>query len=147
MPSTPGVLMAAGKPYEVAGLVYTPREDPAYDRVGSASWYGELFHGRRTANGEIYDMDRITAAHPTLPLPSIVRVTNLANRRQLELRVNDRGPFHSSRVIDVSYTAALKLGLLANGRRLAKYTHLGTLCVYTGCSIYKKRNTREPQRP
>jgi hypothetical protein len=79
-----------GKPYQIAGVWYQPREEPGYDRVGSASWYGELFHGRRTANGEIYDMDRISAAHPTLPLPVYARVTNLNNGRTIVVRINDR---------------------------------------------------------
>ena len=87
-----GGVYQIGKPYEVAGLSFTPREDPGYDRVGTASWYGELFQGRRTANGEIYDMDRLSAAHPTLPLPGYARVTNLNNGRSIVVRVNDRGP-------------------------------------------------------
>ena len=76
-----GGVYRMGDPYQVAGVWYYPREDPAYNRVGTASWYGELFHGRRTANGEIYDMERLSAAHPTLPLPVYARVTNLANSR------------------------------------------------------------------
>src|SRR3989304_1442025 len=91
-----------GKPYQIAGLRYTPQEDPGYDRVGSASWYGELFHGRRTANGEIYDMDRLSAAHPTLPLPIYARVTNLQNNRSIIVRINDRGPYANYRIIDLS---------------------------------------------
>ena len=95
-----GGVYRIGEPYEVAGIRYTPREDPSYDRVGRASWYGELFHGRRTANGEIYDMDRLSAAHPTLPLPVYAQVTNLANGRTIVVRINDRGPYARDRVID-----------------------------------------------
>src|SRR5262249_3062250 len=91
-----------GKPYMVAGRMYVPEEDLAYRNEGVASWYGSDFHGRLTANGEVYDMNGISAAHPTLPMPSYVRVTNLANQRSLIVRVNDRGPYHGDRVIDLS---------------------------------------------
>jgi rare lipoprotein A len=104
-----------GDPYQVAGMWYTPREDPSYDRVGRASWYGELFHGRRTANGEIYDMDRLSAAHPTLPLPVYAQVTNLANGRTIVVRINDRGPYARDRIIDLSRRSAELLGFRANG--------------------------------
>ncbi len=95
-----------GRPYRIAGQLYTPREDPNYDRTGVASWYGDAFHGRLTANGEVYDMHTLSAAHPTLPLPSYVRVTNLENRRSVMVRVNDRGPFSHDRIIDLSARAA-----------------------------------------
>jgi rare lipoprotein A len=104
-----------GQPYQIAGRWYYPEFDPHYDRVGIASWYGEPFHGHATANGELFDRGALTAAHPTLPLPSIVRVTNLANRRQLQLRVNDRGPFVGDRLIDLSQTAARELGFERQG--------------------------------
>jgi rare lipoprotein A len=104
-----------GQPYQIAGRWYYPEFDPAYDRVGVASWYGVPFHGRATANGERFDRGALTAAHPTLPLPSIVRVTNLANRRQLDLRVNDRGPFVGDRLIDLSQAAARELGFERQG--------------------------------
>jgi rare lipoprotein A len=113
-----------GKPYEVAGLVYTPREDPTYDRVGSASWYGELFHGRRTANGEIYDMDRLSAAHPTLPLPVYARVTNLNNGRSIVVRINDRGPYASDRIIDLSRRSAEALGFRNQGTATVRVKYL-----------------------
>jgi rare lipoprotein A len=101
------------RPYEVFGRSYTPiTNDRPFSQLGLASWYGAKFHGRRTANGEIYNMYAMTAAHPTLPLPSYVRVRNPANDREVILRVNDRGPFHPGRIIDLSYAAALKLGLL-----------------------------------
>ena len=104
-----------GEPYDVAGVKYYPREDPSYDRTGRASWYGELFHGRRTANGEIYDMDRLSAAHPTLPLPVYAQVTNLQNGRSIVVRVNDRGPFANDRVIDLSRRSADALGFRRRG--------------------------------
>ncbi len=101
------------KPYQLLGRSYTPlTEDAAYPERGLASWYGRKFHGRRTANGEVYDMYAMTAAHPTLPLPSYARVRNPANGREVIVRVNDRGPFHPGRIVDLSYTAALRLDLL-----------------------------------
>lgn len=101
------------KPYEVAGKSYVPLTgDVTHVERGLASWYGRKFHGRRTAMGEVYNMYAMTAAHPTLPLPSYVRVRNPANNKEVVLRVNDRGPFHPGRIIDLSYTAALKLDLL-----------------------------------
>ena len=104
-----------GTPYQVDGKWYYPAEDYAYVQEGIASWYGQDFHGKKTANGEKYDMNAVTAAHPTLPLPSVVRVTNLDNGRQLSVRVNDRGPFHSSRIIDLSRRAAQLLGFYEVG--------------------------------
>lgn len=104
-----------GRPYQVAGIWYYPQEDENYDETGEASWYGPNFHGRPTANGETFDMNAISAAHPTLPLPSRVRVTNLENGRSLIVRVNDRGPFARSRIIDLSRRAAQLLGFAQNG--------------------------------
>ena len=105
------------KPYQVFGKTYTPLNDTTtpFKQRGIASWYGKKFHGKRTSSGEPYDMFKITAAHPILPIPSYARVTNLANGKQIIVRVNDRGPFHSNRVMDLSYTAALKLGYLGKG--------------------------------
>jgi len=101
------------RPYEVLGRSYVPiTQDRAFKERGLASWYGKKFHGRRTANGEVYDMYAMTAAHPTLPLPSYARIRNPANGREVIVRVNDRGPFHKGRIVDLSYTAALKLDLL-----------------------------------
>ncbi len=114
-----------GKPYEVAGLWFTPQEDPSYDRVGTASWYGELFHGRRTANGEIYDMDALSAAHPTLPLPIYARVTNLNNGRTIVVRINDRGPYARDRIIDLSRRSAELLGFRNNGTATVRVKYLG----------------------
>ncbi len=101
-----GGVYKVGKPYQVAGRWYFPREEPAYDQSGVASWYGTDFHARKTANGEVFDMNALTAAHPTLPLPSYVSVTNLQNGRTVLVRVNDRGPYVHSRLIDLSRQAA-----------------------------------------
>lgn len=114
-----------GSPYKIAGRWYTPREEPGYNRVGIASWYGDLFHGRYTANGEIFDMDALTAAHPTLPLPSYVRVTNLQNGRSLVLRVNDRGPYAHDRIIDLSRASAHALGYGRAGTARVRVQYLG----------------------
>jgi rare lipoprotein A len=114
----PEPLSRYGNPavYEVNGRRYAILKTSAgYREQGIASWYGEKFHGRRTSSGEIYDMYRMTAAHRSLPLPSYVRVTNLENKRSVVVRVNDRGPFHENRVIDLSYAAAKKLGIAAKG--------------------------------
>jgi len=106
----------ANRPYQVFGTSYVPlaQLQPFRER-GLASWYGRRFHGQRTASGEVYDMYAMTAAHPTLPIPSYVRVKNLANGRSIVVRVNDRGPFHPGRIVDLSYVAAFKLGLLGPG--------------------------------
>ena len=104
-----------GKPYEVSGVWYYPAVDYDYSETGIASWYGSDFHGRPTANGEIYDMNRVTAAHRTLPMPSVVQVTNLENGRSISLRVNDRGPFKRGRIIDLSRRGAQLLGFERNG--------------------------------
>lgn len=104
-----------GKPYRIDGVWYYPAADYAYSETGIASWYGSAFHGRKTANGEFFDMNALTAAHRTLPLPSLVRVTNLENGRALTLRVNDRGPFAHGRIIDVSRRAAQLLGFEQKG--------------------------------
>ncbi len=103
-------------PYTVLGETYhlLPTAE-GYKRVGTASWYGRKFHGRRTANGEVYDMYSMTAAHRTLPIPAYARITNLSNQRVIVVRINDRGPFHASRIIDLSYVAALKLGFADHG--------------------------------
>ncbi|MGX1305707.1 rare lipoprotein A [Amorphus suaedae] len=114
-----------GKPYKVAGKWYTPKEDPDYEAVGKASWYGSAFHGRQTANGEIFDSRSITAAHTTMPLPSYARVTNMKNGRSIIVRVNDRGPFHGSRVIDVSQRTAEILGFRQDGIGQVKVAYVG----------------------
>src|ERR1700704_2804856 len=104
-----------GKPYTVAGRIYVPEEDVNYREEGLASWYGDDFHGRQTANGEVFDMESLSAAHPTLPMPSYPRVTNLSNGKSLIVRVNDRGPYHGNRLIDVSNKAAELLEFKGNG--------------------------------
>ena len=110
-----GGVYRVGKPYTIAGKTYTPEVDNDYRAEGMASWYGDDFHGRYTANGEVFDMNAITAAHPTLPLPSYVRVTNLRNKRSLIVRVNDRGPYAHNRLIDLSRQSAQLLGFKGNG--------------------------------
>lgn len=102
-----------GKPYTINGKTYNPAADATYDKIGDASWYGPGFHGHRTADGEIFDQDDLTAAHPTLPLPSLVKVTNLANNKSIVVRVNDRGPFHSNRIIDLSKRAAQAIDVMS----------------------------------
>jgi peptidoglycan lytic transglycosylase len=103
-------------PYEVLGKTYYVLPNPEnYKEYGKASWYGTKFHGQRTSSGELYDMYKLTAAHRSLPIPSYVRVTNLDNHRTAIVRVNDRGPFHSERLIDLSYVAAVKLGFADQG--------------------------------
>lgn len=104
-----------GKPYRIKGKLYTPKEDPNYSETGVASWYGPKFHNRKTANGEIFDRYGMTAAHRTLPLPSVVKVTNLQNGKSIKVRVNDRGPFAHNRIIDLSERAAGKLGFKEAG--------------------------------
>lgn len=127
-----------GAPYKVAGKMYYPREDPYYNRVGVASWYGDDFHGRLTANGEIYDMNALTAAHPTLPMPSLVKVTNLKNNRSLIVRVNDRGPFVHDRLIDLSRRSADLLGLRSAGLAKVRVQYIGRAPL-NGDDSYERR--------
>jgi rare lipoprotein A len=108
-------LYKVGSPYQINGVWYYPKVDYDYAETGIASWYGEEFHGRPTANGETFDMNRVSAAHRTLPLPSMVQVTNLENGRSIRARVNDRGPFAHGRVVDLSRRAARLLGFLGQG--------------------------------
>jgi len=114
-----------GNPYVVAGRVYVPEYDPQYRAEGLASWYGDDFHGRYTANGEIFDLNGITAAHPTMPLPSYARVTNLDNGHSLIVRVNDRGPYARNRVIDVSVRAAKLLEFYRRGTTRVRVEYVG----------------------
>lgn len=114
-----------GKPYSIGGVWYVPREEPNYDRTGVGSWYGADFHGKATANGEIYNMDALTAAHPTLPIPSYVHVTNLANNRTILVRVNDRGPYIGGRMIDLSRAAARALGYETMGTANVRVQYAG----------------------
>jgi rare lipoprotein A len=114
-----------GKPYKVKGKWYKPKEDKKYDKVGLASWYGSAFHGRMTANGEIYDQYSISAAHPTFPLPSYARVTNLKTGDSVIVRVNDRGPYHPGRIIDLSDKAAELLDFQHHGTAQVRVQYVG----------------------
>jgi rare lipoprotein A len=114
-----------GKPYVVAGRVYVPEEDPHYRAEGLASWYGDDFHGRLTANGEVFDMASLSAAHPTLPIPSYARVTNIGNGRSVIVRINDRGPYHGNRLIDVSNRAAELLEFKHKGTARVRVEYVG----------------------
>lgn len=108
--------ISGNKPYVVFGKTYTPMlDDQPFSQRGTGSWYGKKFHGQKTSSGELYDMYKMTAAHPTLPIPSYARITNLSNGRQVIVKINDRGPFHTNRIVDLSYTAALKLDYLGKG--------------------------------
>ncbi len=120
-----GGVFRVGKPYTVAGRVYVPEEDVNYREDGLASWYGDDFHGRLTANGEVFDMGSLTAAHPTLPMPCYARVTNLSNGKSLVVRVNDRGPYHGNRLIDVSNKAAELLEFKGNGVAHVRVEYVG----------------------
>ena len=120
-----GGVYRVGKPYMVGGREYVPHEDVNYSATGMASWYGDDFHGRYTANGEVFDMNSLSAAHPTLPLPSYVRVTNLENHRSIVVRVNDRGPYVGNRLIDVSVRTAKLLGFYGEGLTKVKVEYVG----------------------
>jgi len=115
-PRTEPLHRFANRPYEVFGKKYVPLASvqPFHQR-GMASWYGKRFHGQKTASGESYDMYAMSAAHPTLPIPSYARITSLRTGQQVVVRINDRGPFHANRVIDLSYAAAYRLGLIGTG--------------------------------
>lgn len=129
------------KPYEIEGVRYQPfTEDKAFVERGLASWYGKKFHGRPTASGEVYNMYAMTAAHATMPIPSYARVRNPANGREVVVRINDRGPFHPGRVIDLSYTAALKLDLL-RGVAPVEVERLTAEAIRSGAW---KRDAKEP---
>src|SRR5262245_20885682 len=120
-----GGIYRVGKPYSVNGRTYVPAENPSYRIEGVASWYGRDFHGRLTANGEVYDMHSISAAHTTLPLPCYVRVTNLDNSRSIIVRVNDRGPYHRNRVIDLSIGTAKALDFYSRGLARVRVEYVG----------------------
>ena len=121
----PGPHFKIGQPYRINGTWYFPEFMTEYEAVGIASWYGHSYHGRPTANGEVYDMYALTAAHPTLQLPSVVEVVNLENGRSLVLRVNDRGPFVGNRLIDLSLAAARELGFERQGLAQVQVRYLG----------------------
>lgn len=139
-----GGIYKIGKPYEIEGDWYYPQEDATYDNIGIASWYGSKFHGRRTANGEIFDMDLLTAAHPTLPMPVRAKVTNLENGRSVVVRINDRGPFAKDREIDMSRHAADVLGFKEKGTAQVRVQYLGRAPLYDSAGRLIKR--QEPDR-
>jgi rare lipoprotein A len=114
-----------GNPYQVADHWFTPKEQPNYDKTGPASWYGEAFNRRMTSNGEWFDMDRLTAAHPTLPLPSYAKVTNVNNGATIIVRINDRGPFVGPRIIDLSKQSASLLGFKRQGTAKVRVQYIG----------------------
>ena len=139
-----GGIYKIGTPYEIEGEWYYPQEDATYDKTGIASWYGPKFHGRRTANGEIFDMDLLTAAHPTLPMPVRAKVTNLENGRSVVVRINDRGPFAKDREIDMSRHAADLLGFKEKGTAKVRVQYLGRAPLYDSAGRMIKR--QEPDR-
>ena len=125
LPSGAGGRYKVGDPYQVAGIWYVPKEQPNYDETGTASWYGDEFNNKATANGEIFDMNAVSAAHPTLPLPSMVEVTNLDNGKKIQVRVNDRGPYVAGRLIDLSHAAAHELGYDSKGLAHVRVRYVG----------------------
>ena len=143
---TPNPHQKIGAPYTIKGVTYVPREDPGYDRTGIASWYGPNFHGKLTANGELFDQHRLTAAHKTLPLPSLVRVTNTQSGRSAVLRVNDRGPFAGDRIIDLSRAAAERLGTRRAGLAEVRVEYLGPAPMRDAIVSLGERQ-REPDAP
>jgi rare lipoprotein A len=136
-----------GQPYQVRGVWYYPKEQPGYDEIGIASWYGEQFHNHYTADGEVFDMTLPSAAHTTLPLPSLVEVTNLANGRTLVVRVNDRGPFVDGRVIDLSKEAAAELGFVAAGITRVRVRYVGRAPDPNGMSARTELASTAPRAP
>lgn len=120
-----GGIYKIGAPYQIKGVWFHPKDEPGYDRRGVASWYGADFHGRKTANGEIYDMDALTAAHPTLPIPSYAYVTALDTGRTVLVRINDRGPYAHDRIIDMSRASARLLGFHDQGTTYVRVTYVG----------------------
>ena len=135
------------RPYQIRGRWYRPEEQPRYDETGLASWYGDQFHGRPTATGERFDMNALTAAHKTLPLPGLVEVTNLANGRRVVLRVNDRGPFVDNRIIDLSRGAADALDLRRAGVGEVRVRYLGRAPRLGGGAVQYAQSTSTPPAP
>ena len=136
-----------GKPYKVAGRTYVPKHQPSYNKVGKASWYGDDFHGRLTANGEIFDMSSLTAAHPTLPLPSYVRVTNLKNGKSTLVRVNDRGPYAHNRIIDLSKRVAQKLDFINDGIANVRVQYVGKARMDGQDTAFLENSFRDKGQP
>jgi rare lipoprotein A len=139
-----GGVFKIGDPYLAGGKWFVPVNDTSYDQVGIASWYGDFFHGRRTANGEIYDMNALTAAHPTLPMPTYASVTNLANNRTVIVRINDRGPYHDGRIIDLSHKAAELLGFYGHGSTAVRVRYYGPAPLDGDDSLEKSVLARQP---
>jgi rare lipoprotein A len=137
----------SGQPYEVRGVWYYPKEQPNYDEIGIASWYGEQFHNHYTADGEVFDMNLPSAAHTTLPLPSLVEVTNLSNGKTLIVRVNDRGPFVDGRIIDLSKEAAAELGFVAAGVTRVRVRYVGRAPDPGGMSARQEFASAAPKPP
>jgi rare lipoprotein A len=139
-----------GAPYKVNGRWYHPKEESQYEAVGTASWYGEEFHGRRTANGEVFDKERLSAAHTTLPMPSLVEVKNLENGRTVVVRVNDRGPFVGDRLIDMSRAAAEVLDFREKGLAKVRVRYLGRADLYAKAEPGRQYSARmrrpEPEK-
>jgi rare lipoprotein A len=131
LPRQSGGRYKVGAPYQSGGVWYVPAEQPGYDETGLASWYGDAFDGKPTANGEIFDMNGVSAAHATLPMPCVVEVTNLDNGRTLQVRMNDRGPFHPGRIIDLSHGAADQLGFAVKGTARVRVRYVGPASLDT----------------
>lgn len=142
-----GGVHKVGKPYVVAGRTYVPEEDVNYRAEGIASWYGDDFHGRYTANREVFDKNSISAAHPTLPLPSYVRVTNLKNSRSIVVRVNDRGPYAHNRLIDLSYRTATLLGFHGHGVAKVRVEYIGRAPISGSDDRKLEATLRDPAMP
>lgn len=138
-----GGIYKIGTPYQIEGQWYYPQEDATYDNEGIASWYGPKFHGRRTANGEIFDMNLLTAAHPTLPMPIRAKVTNLENGKSVIVRVNDRGPFAKDREIDMSRRAAEVLGFRDKGTARVRVQYLGRAPLYDSAGRMIRKQDRD----
>ena len=136
-----------GSAYLAGGKWYVPVNDQTYDETGIASWYGDFFHGRRTANGEIYDMNALTAAHPTLPMPTYATVTNLANNRTIVVRINDRGPYHDGRIIDVSHKAAELLGFFGHGSAAVRVRYLSPAPLNGDDTLERSMLAKQPWVP
>ena len=144
---TPHPHVKVGGPYTIGGITYRPHHDPNYSEEGVASWYGPKFHGKLTANGEIFDQNRLTAAHRTLPLPSLVRVTNLENGRSEVLRLNDRGPFAGNRIIDLSKAAAKRLGTKEKGLAQVRVDYLGPADLHHAIVALGEKENHDALRP
>jgi rare lipoprotein A len=142
-----GGVFKLGDPYLANGKWYVPINDRSYDRTGLASWYGDFFHGRQTANGEVYDMNALTGAHPTLPLPTYVAVTNLQNNRTVVVRINDRGPYHDDRIIDLSHKAAQVLGFFGRGTAPVRVRYLGPAPMNGDDSYERSVLAQQPWAP